>query len=178
MKLIRTALFLALVSILSIGTAFAQSNGSIGGTVTDANGAIIPGATVTAVAADLKQKQSITNSKGEYNINGLLPGKYTLKAIAPTFGLYENMDVVVTAGDKNEMFVVLSAATVQETLDVSVREEISNDADNNKDATVLTGKDIDALQDDPDELQAPPPGRASHAARFAGLRSAGRAVCR
>ena len=154
MKLIRTALFFALISAVSIGTAFAQTNGSIGGTVTDANGAIIPGATVTAVAADLKQKQSISNARGEYNITGLLPGKYTIKAIAPTFGLYENMDVVITAGAKNEMFVVLSAATVQETLDVSVREEISNDADNNKDATILTGKDIDALPDDPDELQA------------------------
>lgn len=154
MKLIRTALFLALISIVSIGTAFAQANGSIGGTVTDATGAIIPGATVTAVAADLKQKQSITNARGEYNITGLLPGKYTLKAIAPTFGLYENLEVVVTAGEKNEMFVVLSAAAVQETLDVSVREQISNEPDNNKDATILTEKDIEALPDDPDELQA------------------------
>ncbi|MEQ1642731.1 MAG: carboxypeptidase-like regulatory domain-containing protein, partial [Pyrinomonadaceae bacterium] len=154
MKLIRTALFLAIFTALSIGTAFAQANGSIGGTVTDANGAIIPGATVTAVAADLKQKQSISNAKGEYNITGLLPGKYTLKAIAPTFGLYENMDVVVTAGEKNEMFVILTAATVQENVDVSLNEQVSTDSDANKDATVLKGADLDALPDDPDELQA------------------------
>lgn len=154
MKLLRTALFLALFTVFSIGTVLAQANGSIGGTVTDANGAIIPGATVTAVAADLKQKQSITNAKGEYNITGLLPGKYTLKAIAPTFGLYENMDVVVTAGYKNEQFVVLTAASVQENVDVSLNEQVSTDTDANKDATVLKGADLDALPDDPDELQA------------------------
>ena len=154
MKLIRTALFLAIFTAISIGTAFGQANGSIGGTVTDANGAIIPGATVTAVAADLKQKQSITNAKGEYNITGLLPGKYTLKAIAPTFGLYENMDVVVTAGEKNEMFVILTAASLQENVDVSLNEQVSTDSDANKDATVLKGADLDALPDDPDELQA------------------------
>jgi|CXWL01.1.fsa_nt_gi hypothetical protein len=153
MKLIRIVLF-ALISIVSATSAFAQGTGSIGGQVTDANGAVIPGSTVTAVAADLKEKRVVTNAKGEYTITGLAPGKYTLKAIAPTFGLYENKEVDVVSGQKNDLIVILTAAAVEENVDVSLNEQVSTDADANKDAQVLKGKDLDALPDDPDELQA------------------------
>src|SRR5258708_7213208 len=154
MKLIKTGLFVVLISIISVSGAFAQANGSIGGSVTDSLGAIVVGATVTAVSADGKQKQAITNSKGEYSITGLAPGKYTVKAIAPKFALYENAEVVVTAGEKNELIVVLTVGGVQENVEVSNMTGLSTDPDANKDATVLSGKDLDALPDDPDELAA------------------------
>ncbi|MEP6789225.1 MAG: carboxypeptidase-like regulatory domain-containing protein, partial [Acidobacteriota bacterium] len=154
MKLIKTVLFVTLFSIVSASAVFAQANGSIAGSVTDSLGAVIVGATVTVVSADGKQKQSIANARGEYSITGLAAGKYTVKAIAPKFALYENAEVAVTAGEKNELFVVLTVAGVQENVEVSNATGISNDPDNNKDATVISGKDLDALPDDPDELQA------------------------
>ena len=154
MKLIRAILFIALLSAISAGSALAQGVGSIAGQVTDVNGAVIPGATVTAVAADGKQKQSISNAKGEYSITGLAPGKYTVKGIAPKFALYENTEVQIAAGEKNELIVVLSVAGVEENVDVSLNEQVSTDADANKDATVLKDKDLEALPDDPDELAA------------------------
>jgi hypothetical protein len=154
MNLLRKVFFLTIVSIAGATAAFGQANGSIAGQVTDANGAIIPGATVTAVAADGKQKQAVTNAKGEYSITALAPGKYTLKAIAPTFGLYENTEVVVVAGEKNETFIILTAAALEEKVDVSVGDQVSTDPEANKDATVLKGKDLEALPDDPDELAA------------------------
>ena len=140
--------------MLAAGSAFAQGNGSLTGTVTDANGAIIVGATVTALSATGAKKDYISNSKGEYTINGLPAGKYTVKAIAPKFGLYENTEVVITAGEKNEMFIVLTVAGIEENVDVSVNEGVNNEPENNKDATVLKDKDIEALPDDPDEMQA------------------------
>ncbi|MBK8304233.1 MAG: carboxypeptidase regulatory-like domain-containing protein [Pyrinomonadaceae bacterium] len=152
MKLIRTFILVGIISIISAGAAFAQTSGSIGGSVTDALGAILVGATVTAVSADGKQKQTITNARGEYTITALAPGKYTVKAIATNFGLYENTDVVVTAGEKNELIVVLTVSGVDETVDVNNATQVSTDADSNKDATVISGKDLDALPDDPDEL--------------------------
>ena len=154
MKFIRPLFLLGIISILAVSSAFAQANGSLTGTVTDANGAIIVGATVSALSATGAKKDYISNSKGEYTINGLAPGKYTVKAIAPKFGLYENTEVVITAGEKNEMFIVLTVAGIEENVDVSVNEGVNNEPENNKDATVLKDKDIEALPDDPDEMQA------------------------
>lgn len=154
MKLIRAVLYVALLSAISAGSAFAQGVGSLAGQVTDANGAVIPGATVTAIAADGKQKQSISNAKGEFSITGLAPGKYTVKGIAPKFALYENTEVEIAANEKNDLIVILTVAGVEENVDVSLNEQVSTDADANKDAQVLKGKDLDALPDDPDELAA------------------------
>ena len=153
MKIIRTSFLLAIIS-LAAGTVFSQAPGSIAGSVTDTLGAIVVGATVTAVAPNGQQKQSITNAKGEYTISGLTAGKYTVKAIAPNFALYENTEVTVTAGERNELPVVLTVSGVEENVEVSNNDQVSTDPDQNLSATVLKGSDLDALPDDPDELQA------------------------
>src|SRR5436190_22755910 len=119
MKLFTTVLLTVFISIISAAAAFAQGNGSISGSVTDAAGAVIPGATVTAVAADGKQKQVITNARGEYNITALPAGKYTLKAIAKDFGLYQNAEIDVAAGQKNEQIIVLIVSDIKATVDVN-----------------------------------------------------------
>ncbi|CAN5404758.1 hypothetical protein BH10ACI3_BH10ACI3_07320 [soil metagenome] len=152
MKFIRAVIYTSLISLIAAGSAIAQASGSISGSVTDGLGAVIVGATVTAVAADGKQKQAVTNGRGEYSIPALLPGKYTVKAIATKFGLYENADVDVKAGEKSELFVVLTVSGIQENVEVSNDNKVSNDADNNANATVIKDKDLDALPDDPDEL--------------------------
>jgi hypothetical protein len=133
---------------------FSQTTGSISGQVTDSLGAVVPGTTVTAVAADGNQKQAVTNSRGEYSITGLAPGKYTVKAIAAKFAFYENTEVNVVAGRRDELIIVLTVSGVEESVDVSNDNTVSNESDNNANATVIKGKDLDALPDDPDELQA------------------------
>jgi len=136
------------------GAAFAQATGSIAGQVVDDLGAIVVGATVTAVAADGKEKQVVTNARGDYSISGLAPGKYTVKAIAPKFALYDNTEVSVASGERNELSIVLTVAGLEESVEVSNENRVSTDADNNANATVIKGKDLEALPDDPDELQA------------------------
>lgn len=145
---------LAAVATALASSLFAQAVGSIGGTVTDSLGAIVVGATVTAVSAAGQQKQSITNARGEYSIPALAPGKYTVKAIAPKFALYENTEVDVASGERNELSVVLTVAGVQENVDVGVANQIDNDPANNASATIIKEKDLEALPDDPDELAA------------------------
>lgn len=142
------------VSISLSATVAAQTAGSIAGQVTDSLGAIVVGATVTVVGADGKQKQVVTNGRGEYSVSGLAPGKYEVKAIAPKFALYDNTEVVVTAGERNELSIVLTVAGLEENVDVSNDGKVSTDADNNANATVIKDKDLDALPDDPDELAA------------------------
>lgn len=154
MKLISSILFTLVLSIVAAVPAFAQIQGSVGGQVVDSLGAVVVGATVTAVAPNGTQKQSISNARGEFSIAGLAPGTYTVKAIAPKFALYENADVSITSGERNELIVVLTVAGVEENVEVSNANQISTDADNNASATVLKDKDLDALPDDPDELEA------------------------
>lgn len=154
MNFIRKAIFSAFIAILGASAAFAQANGSIGGTVTDSLGAIVPGATITVVAADGTQKQATTNKSGEYTVSGLKAGVYTVKAFAAKFALYENAAVEVTAGDKTDLIVVMTVAALDENVDVKTGDQISTDPNENKSATVLKDKDLEALPDDPDELAA------------------------
>lgn len=154
MKRIRSVFLLALISLVSAGTALSQAVGSIAGSVTDPFGAVVVGATVTAVSSTGQQKQSISNAKGEYVIAGLAPGVYTVKAIAPNFALYENEEVQVTAGGRNELPVILTVSGVEENVEVSNNEQVSTDPDQSLSATVLRGADIEALPEDPDELMA------------------------
>jgi hypothetical protein len=154
MNFIRIAFISAFVSILA-SVAFGQGTGSIGGSVTDTLGAIVPGATVTVVAADGTQKTATTNKNGEYSVTGLTPGTYTVRAASGAkFAPYENTDVAVTAGQRTDLIVVLTVSGVSATLDVTTDVGASTDPAANSDQTVIKGKDLDALPDDPDELQS------------------------
>ncbi len=154
MKIFRSITFLLLISLALATGTFAQTAGSIGGQITDSLGAVVVGASVTAVSATGAQKQAVSNARGEYSITGLAPGKYTVKAIAAKFALYENAEVEVTSGERTDLIVVLTVAGVEENVEVSNGSNVSNDADNNASATVLKDKDLEALPDDPDELEA------------------------
>ncbi len=154
MKFVITFLFTTVVLIGSAGSALAQATGSIRGQVVDSLSAVIVGATVTAVSAEGKEKQVISNARGEYTITSLAPGTYSVKAIAPNFALYDNTDVVVSSGESTELTILLTIAGVEENVDVSNNTEVSSEPDNNADSTIIKGKDLDALPDDPDELQA------------------------
>ena len=97
MKFLRPYLLLILISLFSSVAAFSQSTGSLAGTVTDTFGALVPGTTVIAVSADGDRKQTLTNSRGEYSISGLVAGRYTVQAIAPKLAPYENAEISIVA---------------------------------------------------------------------------------
>jgi hypothetical protein len=126
----------------------------VAGTVTDALGAVLVGASITVESSTGATKTAVTNARGEYSVAGLAPGKYTVKAIAPKFALYENTEVVVGAGEKSDLMIVLTVSGVEEKVEVAADNSVSTDPDSNASATVIKGKDIDALPDDPDDLAA------------------------
>jgi len=142
------------MALILSASAFAQAPGSVAGQVVDSLGAVVVGATVTAVAADGRQKAVTSNARGEYTISGLAPGKYTVKAIAPKFALYENADITISAGAKTDLIVTLTVAGVEANVDVTNEGKVSTDPYNNLGATVIKDKDLESLPDDPDELQA------------------------
>ena len=135
-------------------SALAQQTGSVGGQVQDTLGAVVVGASVTVVSADGKEKLGASNQRGEFSITGLAPGKYIVRVKAPNFALYENTEVEVAAGQREELIVPLTVEGVEEQVDVASSEGVSTDPQNNAGATVLKEKDLEALPDDPDELEA------------------------
>jgi len=143
---------LGLFIILTAAIAAAQqARSTLRGLITDELGAAIVGANVTLTDASGAQKKTTTNGEGVYNFAGLAPGKYTLQANATGFAPSESKDVDITTGRQ----------TLDLTLKVTIEEKVtvadtavSTEATNNANQTVIGGKDLDALPDDPDELAA------------------------
>ena len=154
MKKIKSFAFISFLLLLISSGALAQQNGSISGQVYDSLGAVVVGANVIAVDANAKEKSAITSRDGAFTINGLMPGMYTVRVVAPKFSLYEQAEVEVKAGEKQELTIALTVEAVNENVNINTSESIDNDPNNNADQTVLKEKDLDALPDDPEELEA------------------------
>ena len=154
MKFLKTFLLLGFFTLFINSAVFAQGAGSLRGQVVDSLGAAIVGATVIAVDSKGREKTAVSNSQGEYTINGLAPGTYIVRTTAPKFGLYENPAVNISDGKREELIVTLTVEAVTQNVEVSGANQISTDSDNNASATVLKDKDLEALPDDPDELEA------------------------
>ncbi len=154
MKHIKSLIFIGFIGLLINSAVFAQQTGSLTGQVVDSLGAVVVGATVTAVDAAGKEKTATTNRDGEYTISGLVPGTFTVRVIAAKFGLYENTQVDIGAGERVELTATLTVDAIQEQVQVNTNEQISTDSDSNADATILKGAALDALPDDPDDLEA------------------------
>jgi hypothetical protein len=120
--------------------------------VVDPNGAVIPNATVIATNGNGTEKTVTSNAQGEYTITGLPAGTYTVRVNAATFAPYENTEVAVTAGRREELIVTLTVEIAAETVTVGGEQPVSSEPDNNADATVLRGRDLEALPEDPEEL--------------------------
>src|SRR5205085_7800295 len=115
---------------------------------------VIVGTTVTATDAKGKTKSATTNGEGAFNLAGLAPGKYTVRASAPGFGAFENTEVDVTAR-AGQLDVILKVTIDQQKVTVSADTVgVNTDPENNVGALVLRGTDLDSLPDDPDDLAA------------------------
>lgn len=117
---------LALVaSTLAATTAFAQSAGSIRGTVTDSTGGVIPGATVTLTSEGTKfTREGVTNATGNFFFASVDRGLYTLKVALEGFKTYEAKGLRLSANDTLGVDVKLEIGSVGETVEVTAERAI------------------------------------------------------
>ncbi|HJP91980.1 MAG TPA: TonB-dependent receptor [Pyrinomonadaceae bacterium] len=145
--------FSAILIVLMAATLIAaQSRGTLRGLITDELGAAIVGASVTLTDASGAQKKTTTNGEGVYTFTGLAPGKYSLQAVATGFASSENKEVDIT-GARQSLDLTLKV-TIEESKVTVADNSVSTEATANANQTVIAGKDLDALPDDPDELAA------------------------
>src|SRR5712692_11433932 len=117
MRLMRVIAVLFVCSVTLVG----QTNkGGISGTVTDQNGALVPGATVVITNLGTNQSQTLTTSEsGSYAANSLEPVSYSIRVEMKGFknALVEKVKVdtaTVTAVD-----VSLETGTIDQTVTIT-----------------------------------------------------------
>ena len=149
----------ALIALAAPAVAQSQAQsstttGTLRGQVTDPSGAVVANATVAILVSGGQTHSATTNRSGGYEIGNLAPGKYTVTANAQGFAVFVQNDVAVAAGQVAQFNIALDIKVQKER--VNVQEEtpqVDVNPASNASAIVLSGKDLEALPDDPDELQ-------------------------
>ncbi len=94
--------------------------GSVGGTVTDQSGAVVPGASITIVNDNTGFTRNTTSaSAGDYSLTSLPLGTYTLTVTAQGFKPTKQTGIAVTAGSLNQQNVQLSVGATTQQVTVS-----------------------------------------------------------
>jgi Carboxypeptidase regulatory-like domain len=138
------------------GSVIAQTvrPGTLRGEVTDPSGAAIPGASVVLSAPDGGVVAKTTDGSGTFEMTNLKPGNYRMAVSTGGFRPSEQ-DVQITTGQIHQVTVPLQVAVQQQEITVSeVAPTVDASPASNAGAVVMTGTDLDALSDDPDQLQA------------------------
>ena len=120
---------LCLLAPLTARSATAQTtaNGSITGKVVDAQGAVLPGVTVTATGAAVKgSRTSQSDPAGAYRLADLPPGEYTVSAELMGFVKGERKAVAVQAGRTATVDLALQLGHLSEEVIVTAQRRETN----------------------------------------------------
>lgn len=149
----RVLSFAIVFSLMTVNIFSQQQAGFIRGQVVDANGAVIVGATVVVSDADAQQRTSSTDQQGQYVVNGLQPGTYTVMATHEGFAPALN-EVQLAAGAGSTLDLKLGIELHEEVSVDGSGSGLSTDPDSTTGGIVMRGADLDTLSDDPDQLAA------------------------
>jgi len=98
----------------------ASTTGTIQGRVADAQGAVLPGVTVSATSpAMLGQQTTVTSETGNYRFPAVPPGVYTVSYELASFNTLKREGVQISLGFTANLNVELTLATLQETVTVT-----------------------------------------------------------
>src|SRR5688572_22555529 len=125
MKRCLTGVLLVAMAIAVAAPAYSQgggasSTGTIQGRITDAQGAVLPGVTVTASSPSLLGQQTTVSSEtGNYRFPAVPSGAYTLTFELAGFNSLRREGIQITLGFTANVNAELSLATLQETVTVT-----------------------------------------------------------
>jgi Carboxypeptidase regulatory-like domain len=151
-------LLIAITLLLSVlvsakGVLGQNPTGTLQGRVLDPSGAVIPQAQVTVTSGAGKSSIAVSDGAGSYQVRGLAAGAYTVNATTTGFAPFTST-VTLTAGQTKTLNIALQIQMEQQQVQVEAdAPTVDTSPDQNANAVVLKGKDLDALSDDPDELE-------------------------
>src|ERR1700733_13500431 len=151
--MMRKYILLLILLVASPFAALAQNAGGLRGQVLDPSKAIVPGASVTlTMGKDIFTTKS--GQDGMYSFHEIPSGAYSLTVDADGFARMTKSNVAIVAGQTRQLDLSVIIAVQEQNVDVTARNNgVSVNPDENGGAIVLNGGDLDALSEDPDQLQ-------------------------
>lgn len=134
-------------SFLAAASCCFGQNGSIQGTLTDAAGATVPNAQISATdeAKKLVVRETTSDRDGTFYLRPLLPGTYTIKAESPGFKTLEQTQVTL---DQNQILSLgtlsLSVGAVSESVTVAAEVPMV-ETDTSQKAFTITARQVTQL---------------------------------
>lgn len=111
--------WIALLS-LTISVNAQVTTADITGTVTDAQGKVVPGATVTITNTGTgASRTTTTNDSGEYTITELAPGMYSVSVEAQSFSKSVLRDLELNVGSRRTVNIEMKPGQITETVEVT-----------------------------------------------------------
>ena len=150
------SVLVALASLTGGTLVFAQSAATgIRGRVGDPTGAVIPNATVSVTTPSGKVVATATSSAtGSYRVTQIAPGVYNVDITEQGFAPFQGEAVRVTAGHLTNVNATLAIAVQQQQVHVHAEEhQVSTSPTSNVSSIDLKGAALNALSDDPTDLQ-------------------------
>src|SRR5579864_205297 len=121
-KVLRTIVGVALATLLTAGTGWAQAvaGSQLSGIVRDTSGGSIPGAEVTMTKTDTATTRTVfTGADGAFAFPNLPVGPYQLKVVLQGFDTYLQDGIVLQVGTNPTVNVTLKVGTISEQVTVS-----------------------------------------------------------
>src|SRR5713101_7373128 len=119
----------ALAALLITMPALAQNpTGTILGNIKDSQGAVVPGATVTATNLGTQYSRSaVTDGAGEYALRLLPVGNYKVEVTIPGFKNFSQTGIVLVVGRNARVDATIELGTVSETVSVVDERRVADD---------------------------------------------------
>lgn len=115
----------------------------------------MPAINVTVVGPNAKSSVAQTDVQGNYAFRNLPPGTYTLTITLKGFSDFVRTNIAVANNQSTVVNAQLAVAVEKQQITVSDETtKVSTNPSENASALVIKGKDLEALSDDPDELQS------------------------
>src|SRR4051812_49094490 len=119
-KLLLGLLLSAVVTLVSIQARAQVANGNISGTIKDASGAVVSGATVTATNRERGITRTMqTGPDGYYRFSSVPVGPYDVKAEMSGFQTQTQQNLNLAVGQDAVINFAMTVGAVQETVTVS-----------------------------------------------------------
>jgi hypothetical protein len=128
-------------------SASAQNDrGRIVGTVTDTNGALIPGASIV-IKNDKTgdERTAVAGEDGTFTVLGLMASRYTVTANAANFAEYRVTDVQLNVGQELGLKIKMSTTAVTATVDITAASEVGVDTGSASLSVTVNPREVEGL---------------------------------
>jgi hypothetical protein len=126
-SLVRLMLTLCMIAVSAFAYAQGSTTSSISGTVVDAGGGVIPGATVSVKSTATAQTfTAVTNNGGTFSVPALDAGSYSVTVALSGFKTAVISNVQLTVGTPASVKITLEVGSLSETVEVRGGAELVN----------------------------------------------------